>query len=137
MAKNKNNKPKNYKKLTKNIPPTQIPLLTTKNDGVFRVAFAGEAEIGYDFKDIDISDWYNLGQWLDGNVGKKIGEIAGTKYGRKTDRNDKKKDPYAKNAKNQQHFSFFGKRRVHGYFNQYGYFTITRIDPGHNFHKRK
>lgn len=124
------------KKLTNKNTPKGIETFTTKNDGIFRVAFSGEVEHGYDFVDINEKTWYKLGEWLDGNVGKKIGEIATTRYGRSTDRKDKKRDPYSAKEKNQQHYCFFGKRRIHGYYNKSGYFTITRIDPEHKFHKK-
>lgn len=133
MTAKKSNKP-----LTSQNVPRQQGVLTRQNDGIFRVAFAGEAtKKGYRFEDCTQEEWYKLGKWLDDWVGKTIQELAGSGLGRSTDRGDKTIDPYDNKQKTHQHYSFGGKRRVHGYYNQFGYFTITKLDPKHEFHKRK
>lgn len=134
-AKRKGNKPG---RLTDHNVPRLQGSLTTRNDGLFRVAFAGEAtEKGYRFEDCSQEDWHRLGKWLNDWVGKKIQALASYKDGRGTDRKQKSLDPYSDKLKTEQHYSFGGGRRVHGYYNQQGYFTITKIDPDHKVHKRK
>lgn len=122
---------------SQNIPQPQ-GLLTRQNDGIFRVAFAGEAtKKGYRFEDCSKEDWHKLGEWLNRWVGKTIQELRGSKSARNTDSTQKSVDPYDNKLKTEQHYGFNGKKRVHGYYNQQGYFTITKIDPNHKVHKRK
>ncbi len=132
MAKSKQKK----RCLTKHTnPKSSAPLLTSQNDGIFRVAFAGEAEKNYNFCDCTKEEWHKLGVFLDSHTGKKISEV--NKYKRQPDRSDYTNDPFDNRAKNIDHYALSSKYRIHGYYNSMGYFTITRIDPSHTVHPRK
>lgn len=132
MAKDKRKK----RYLTKHTSPkSSAPLLTSQNDGIFRVAFAGEAEKNYNFCDCNKEEWHKLGVFLDKHTGKQTSEL--NPYKRKPDRKDTTRDPFDSKTKNVEHYAVGGKYRIHGYYNRHGYFTITRIDPNHKVHSRK
>ena len=112
----------------KNKPKEEVSTLTRYSDGIFRVAFVGQAKRGYDFGDCSSKDWHKLGKFLDKNVGKPVKDV-GRNNSRGTDSNDK--DPFGEPM---LHYAYGKSERLHGY-NKDGYFIVTRIDPNHKFHK--
>lgn len=118
------------------VPKGSKNLLVSKAVAVFRVAFAGEVKKGYDFSDCSKDDWHILGKFLDDFVGKPISEVDLARK-RNPDRAMKTSDPLSGTDKQIEHYQIQGCRRLHGYYNQYGYFTVTAIDPNHTIHSRK
>lgn len=117
------------------VPQGSKNLLVSNARAVFRLAFAGEVQKGYDFKDCNDKEWHCLGKFIDDFVGKPISEVNARK--RQPDRTMTASDPLSGTDKKIEHYKVRGKQRVHGYYNKYGYFTVTAIDPGHDIHKRK
>lgn len=139
MAKNKNNKkPKKNKKLV-NINESnnkKIKLTSDEHSNpIFKVLFAGEAENGYDFKDCNPDQWHDIGNFLDRWVGKSLKDLQSSNSARYIDKKDKASDPYTNDIKQMIHYKVTPKSRIHGYYNNHGYFVIKRLDPDHKKHK--
>lgn len=98
----------------------------------FKLAISEQLENKYCFKDLRPSDIKIFHNFLDETVGKKltITEVDSlflrTKGGPKQEINGRDVVHYGKGRQ-----SF----RIFGYYNQDGYFTITRIDPRHKINK--
>lgn len=118
------------------VPHSAKNLLVSNARAVFKVVFAGEVQRGYDFTDCNVKQWYAVGKFLDDFVGKTISEVDKARK-RPPDRTMMVNDPLSGTDKKVEHYKVQGKQRMHGYYNQYGYFTVTAIDPGHDIHKRK
>lgn len=118
------------------VPHSAKNLLVSNARAVFKVVFAGEVQRGYDFTDCNVKQWYAVGKFLDDFVGKTISEVDKARK-RQPDRTMMVNDPLSGTDKKVEHYKVQGKQRMHGYYNQYGYFTVTAIDPGHGIHKRK
>lgn|GEM_PF-1591029 len=131
------NKSKKGKKLANNTQhPSALPLTSEENSiATFKVVFAGKAQRNYDFKDCDMQQWHQFGEFIDATVGKKITEVN-ERYKRNPDRSDKVKDPLGDTYKI-EHYEVNNQSRIHGYFINRGYFIVTRLDPKHKVHKRK
>lgn len=127
------------KKLTRNKKQPQIKPLTIQRDRVFKVVFAGEAndDKKYHFNKCNKNDWYKFGRWIDTWSGKTLTDFFRDVNERNQDRSDKSLDPLDNVMKDNHHYSVGGKSRIYGYFNAQGYFVVRRVDPGHDFHKRK
>lgn len=130
--KNKKPKTKKPKGLTsKNSPKEEVPTLTRHSEGIFKVAFIGEAtQKDYTFKDCTPKEWHNIGKFLDNWVGKPVRQVNSLKK-----RDDDKNDVWTTKSGekvNIKHYEYSQSGRLHGY-NMDGYFIVTRIDPNHDF----
>lgn len=99
---------------------------------LFKLAISEQLENKYCFKDLRPEDIKTFHNFLDETVGKglTITEVDSmflrTRGGVKQEINGRDVVHY---GKNRQAF------RIFGYYNQDGYFTITRIDPKHKTNK--
>lgn len=127
MGKNLTNKNRGVSSGTKLTDRTQFP---------FKVAIDYSLENNYCFKDLKTDGIKSFHRFIESTVGQQltISEVDNlylrTKGGRSEKRNVHGQERaimhYGKDRK---------KFRVFGYYNQKGYFVLSRIDPKHNTHK--
>lgn len=130
--------------------------LTKDNKVKFKITFNSQLEEMYSFGTIhDITDpdskkqldneekifLYSIfGQFIDKTVNRSITNVEAN-YARDDDLNDHTYDPVGGEHKQTKHFSLDEQRkskfRIHGYYNDYGYFVVTRMDWCHTYHLRR
>lgn len=131
----------------------QIAKLTDENSVRFKIAFNSQLESQYlfgsleDVIDSDSSSQLNeynqlrlyrlFGSMVDRLTHRTITDVKA--FFRKEDESDSAYDPVGGVYMQVQHFAVEGdkKFRIHGYFNNDGYFVVTRMDWCHLFHKRQ
>ena len=103
-----------------------------KNEEEFRIAIEEKLENGFEIKDMDKSDVDNLHRFINETVGKRMSiSQVDHRYLRKKDSN--LNDAGGKNI---IHYGHDGSTfRVFGYYNNAGYFVLTRIDGKHKTHR--
>lgn len=110
--------------------------LSVKQDTIFRIAICGMLENSFDFKKMNSSSGRSFHEFIGETVGKSLTvkqvdllylRTKGTVAEIKTVHG--KPRTILHYGKNRKPF------RVFGYYNEDGYFTLTRLDPRHRTHK--
>lgn len=118
-------------KLTANVPKEanrgQKLTSSSRLERPFRFAFHFPLQDGYRFADLQIRDLKNLQNFFDIASGLTINQMDST-YRRDAD----KADVY--NNQQVQHYGTKNGFRIHGIYNEDGYFVVIRIDPNHKKH---
>lgn len=103
-----------------------------RNDERFRIAIEEKLGNGFEIKDMDRNDVVSFHRFISETVdkGMTISQVD-QRYLRKKDSNLNEED-----GKNIIHYGHDGSSfRIFGYYNDIGYFVLTRIDGKHKTHK--
>ena len=105
--------------------------LTNRNTVPFYLSINHQLDNNYDFKHKKLSKGKlsELHTFIDKAVGKPISDVEKL-YKRPTDTNDK----YGASKKQIIHFRVSKGFRIHGFYNNHGYFELCRLDPDHEVH---
>jgi hypothetical protein len=133
-----------------------VSTLTNKSSAPFKFVFNFQLEEEYNFQSITTTHDPDLGRRLsrserlklytllceciDTFIGKTITEVNDV-FERQPDKYDTTIDPVDGTTFPIKHYAvsknWRDKTRVHGYFNEEGYFIVKRVDWFHLFHKAK
>lgn len=131
----------------------KIARLTKDNEVKFKFVFTHQLEENYNFESLQLlhdpdlkrplddlerlSLHEYLGSCIDTYTGRTISNVEA--HFRRSDEDDTAYDPVGGTHMPVQHFPIDAqdKARIHGYFNQHGYFVVTRLDWLHLYHLRK
>lgn len=118
----------------KNFATGQPSKLTTNNniDRIFKISICEQLDNNYCFKDLSKEALKSFHTFIDDTVGQKLTISVVEKMYLRTKGG-------AKQLVNGRELIHFGKDkkpfRIFGYYNNDGYFSITRIDPKHKTNK--
>lgn len=131
----------------------KIAKLTKDNEVKFKLVFTHQLEETYNFESLQslhdpdlnrpltdeerLNMHEYLGSCIDTYTGRTISNVEA--HFRRSDEDDRAFDPVGGTDMPIQHFPIDSKNkaRIHGYFNQQGYFVVTRLDWFHLYHLRK
>lgn len=114
-------------KIEKN--PQETSALTDKSK-TFYVLLGNELNSEYSFYKIESGHSKALFSFFSKTVGK-VQQYVDSTFKRPTDKNDRH------NNKQVEHYRVNDKFRIHGYYNDKGYFVLLKIDPSHKVHNKK
>lgn len=120
----------------KNKKESQGSLLTKKPNMPFRIAIDDSLENRYCFKDLKGEGIKSFHSFIEETVGKDLSIGTVDDLFLRTKGPVKEKMTVHGSERDVIHYGKDRKPfRVFGYYNQYGYFVLTRIDPKHKTHR--